>query len=173
MFASVFKYVFRVLYSMSSCIGFGRLGSTIRVFFIRPLLHESCRKCKNIYIGKHVKIVSPDKLLLGNNISIHDYCYLDCSGSITIGNDVSIAHDCSIISFNHTYYEKDIPIKFQKLEYGAIKINKDCWLGCKVILLANVEISEHSIVAAGAVVTKSMPPHIICAGNPAKIVKSI
>lgn len=173
MFSPIFRHILRVLYSMSSSIGFGCLGSAIRMCFIRPLLNKSSRKCKKIYIGKHVKIVSPDKLILGNNISIHDYCYLDCSGTITIGNDVSIAHDCSIISFNHTYNEKNVPIKSQKLKYGAIKINNNCWLGCKVILLANVEISEHSIVAAGAVVTKSMPPHIICAGNPAKIIKSI
>lgn len=165
--------ILRVLYSMSSGIGLGRLGSSIRMFFIRPLLHESSRKCKHIYIGKHVKIVFPSKLILGENVSIHDYCYLDCSGTITIGNDVSIAHDTSLISFNHTYLDKNVPIKYQQLKLGAIKIGNNCWLGCKVIILANVEISEHSIVAAGAVVTKSMPPNVICGGNPAKIIKNI
>lgn len=161
------------MYSVSCGIGFGQVGSSIRMLFIRPLLHKSSQKCKNIYIGKHVKIVSPENLVLGNNISIHDYCYLDCSGTVSIGDDVSIAHDCSIISFNHTYCDDTTPIRSQQLKYGVIKIGKNCWLGCKVILLADVTISERSIVAAGAVVTKSMPPGVICGGNPAKIIKTI
>lgn len=52
-----------------------------------------------------------------------------------------------------------------------VVIEEDCWIGCNVTLLSGVTIGRGSTVAAGAVVSKSMPPYCICGGIPAKFIK--
>lgn len=56
--------------------------------------------------------------------------------------------------------------------WKPVTIEKNCHVGCNCIILPGVTVGESSIVAAGAVVTKDVPPHSVVAGNPAKIVKS-
>ena len=59
------------------------------------------------------------------------------------------------------------------MEYKPITIGDDVWIGCNSIILKGVKIGNGSIVAAGSVVTKSVPPFSLVAGNPAKIVKEL
>ena len=167
----VYKRILLFLYSISKGIGFGAVGSNIRLLFLRPLLGNKSKDCSNVYIGKHVQIIHPERLILHNNISIHDYCYIDCSGYISIGNDVSIAHNCSFISFNHTYMNTTLPIRSQPLFFGSITIESNCWIGCKAIILKDVTISKNSIVAAGAVVKDDVPAGALVGGCPAKVLR--
>ena len=171
--STILSRVFAFGYSVCSGIGLGAIGSNLRLFFLRPLLCEQSGSCENVFIGKDVAIIHPERLTLGNNISIHRHCYLDCSGNITIGDDVSIAHDCSIISFNHSYDDSTKPIRLQPMKYAPVKIGNNCWLGCKAVILPNVTIADGSIVAAGAIVTKSVASGVICGGNPARVIKNI
>jgi acetyltransferase-like isoleucine patch superfamily enzyme len=96
-------------------------------------------------------------------------CYLDGRNGIIIGDNVWIGPRVSIVSMNHevTNYKKYIKEK-------PIKIGKNSWLATNCIILPGVEIGEHTVVAAGAIVTKSFPDgNQILAGNPAKILKKI
>ena len=72
---------------------------------------------------------------------------------------------------NHGYTDPDIPIKNRKETTSPIIVQEDCWIGANAVVVAGVTIGKHSIVAAGSVVTKSVPPYSIVGGNPARILK--
>lgn len=157
-------------YNFTSNLMLGGIGSKVRMYFLKRCL---CDCGDKVYIGRNVRIIAPGNLTLGNNISIHDGCYIDASGNVKISSDVSIAHDCSILSANHTYLNREIPIRNNPLSLSSVVIENDCWLGCKAVILPNVTISSRTIVAAGGIVTKSFPSNVIVGGSPAKIIKSI
>jgi len=110
-------------------------------------------------------------LRVGDNSNIGPYNYIGCSGYIEIGNDVMISPRVSIYSENHVYDRTDIPMKRQGVKREFVVIEDDCWIAANSVILAGVTIGKGSIVAAGSIVTKDVPPFSIVAGNPAKIIK--
>lgn len=92
---------------------------------------------------------------------------------VEIGNDVFIGPKCYITGGGNYITERlDIPIWKQGMEeMGVTKLGNDIWLGANVTVLGGVEIGSQSIVAAGAVVTKSLDGKSVSAGVPAKIIK--
>ncbi len=115
-------------------------------------------------IGEYIRI--------GNNVGIGQFASLGGSGGLTIGNDCIIGQYFSCHPENHNFEDLNEPIRKQGTKRAAITIGEDCWIGAKVTILAGVEVGAHSIIAAGAVVTKSMPPYSIIGGVPAKVIKS-
>jgi acetyltransferase-like isoleucine patch superfamily enzyme len=111
-------------------------------------------------------------LKVGNNSSIGPYGYIGCSGYIEIGDNVMISPRVSIYSENHNFSETDIPMLEQGVTRSFVKIEDDCWIAANAVILAGVTVGEGSIVAAGAVVTKDVPPFSLVAGNPAQVIKS-
>lgn len=147
----------------------GKSGLAIRYILMKTLAIQ-CGD--NVSIHPGVYILKPDNLKIGNNVSIHPMCYIDATGHITIGNDVSIAHGVTIMSTSHMYTEKGIPIKDQPITYEKTTIDNDIWIGAKATILAGISISKGSVIAAGAVVTKSLTmDNIIVAGVPATTLK--
>ncbi len=128
---------------------------------------------RNAYIGTHVVLKNIRKLEVGENFSLHDFCYVDALGGISIGDNVSIAHGTSLISFNHTWSDSAVPIKYNPLSESAIVIGDDVWVGCGVRIMPGVIIGRRSVIAAGAVVTKDVPEGVVVAGVPAKVIRSI
>jgi acetyltransferase-like isoleucine patch superfamily enzyme len=106
-------------------------------------------------------------LQVGDNSSIGPQCYIGCSGGINIGSNVMIAPGVRMFSENHNFSD-DTTIKVQGVSWNPITIEDDCWIASGATLLAGVTIGRGSVVAAGAVVTKSFPPNSIIAGVPAK-----
>lgn len=148
----------------------GKLGLLLRYIFLKNTAEYIG---ENVSVQPGVYLLNIEKLRLGNNVSIHPMCYLDAGGGIEIGNDVSIAHACSILSTNHDWVDKTIPIKYNTVTYGRVKINNDVWVGCAVRILAGVEIGSRTIIAAGAVVNKDVQANTIVGGVPAKFIKSL
>lgn len=92
-------------------------------------------------------------------------------GPVTIGNNVILAQHIVASGLNHEYRNPDVPIKDQNITTALITIEDDCWIGANVVLTAGVTVGRHSVVAAGAVVTKDIPPYTIAVGNPARAIK--
>ncbi|MCH7397728.1 acyltransferase [Belliella sp. DSM 107340] len=111
-------------------------------------------------------------LKVGNNSSIGPYSYIGCSGYIEIGDNVMMSPRVSIYSENHNFSDVDLPMIDQGVTRSFVKIENDCWIAANSIILAGVTVGKGSIVAAGSVVTKDVPPFSIVGGNPAKIIKS-
>jgi acetyltransferase-like isoleucine patch superfamily enzyme len=92
-------------------------------------------------------------------------------GPVKIGNNVIIAQNVVISGLNHNYKDVTIPIVEQSVNTSLIDIGDDCWIAANVVITAGVSIGKHSVVAAGAVVTKNIAPYSIVAGNPGKVIK--
>lgn len=148
----------------------GKIGIGLRYITLSSLT----KKCgDNVYIGKGVTINNFSELIIGKNVSIHNNCYIDAIGSIHIGNNVSIAHNSSIISFDHTWENLTVPIKYNPLKLKEVRINDDVWVGCGCRILSGVEIKSRTIIAAGSVVNKMVKSNQIIAGVPGVKIKNI
>lgn len=126
----------------------------------------------NIYIATKVVFRNLDGIQIGDNVSIHEFCYLDGFGGIEIGDDVSIAHSCSILSFEHDW-SGDKPIKYNASIERPVSISDGVWVGCGARVLGGTVLGPRMVVAAGSVVKGSHEGFSIVAGVPAKVVRRI
>lgn len=163
------RVVFKALYNYSN-FSDGKIALLIRYLYVKKYA-KSCGE--NVYIGPYTVLRNIENLSMGSNISIHSHSYIDAYGNIEIGDDVSIASHCSMFSFNHTWSDPLVPIKYNKVKKMPIKIEDDIWIGTGARILGGVVIQKRSIVAAGAVVNSKVINNTISAGVPAKVVKKI
>ena len=94
-------------------------------------------------------------------------------GPVTIGNHVNLAQGITVTALNHNFVDPEKRIDEQGVNTTPVIIEDDVWIGANAVVLPGVRIGNHSVIAAGAVVTKDVPPHSIVAGIPAKIIKKI
>lgn len=92
-------------------------------------------------------------------------------GPIKIGNDIMFAQNIVASGLNHVYEDINVPIADQHVYTSLITIEDEVWIGANAVITAGVTIGKHSVVAAGSVVTKDVPPFSIVAGNPARLLK--
>lgn len=138
--------------------------------FTWPHKIEIGNKCiieHNIFF-KHDGPYSDGKsIIVGNNVFIGNNCEFNICKYIEIGNDVLIASGCKFIDHDHGIGKNEL-IRVQHGPEAGIKIEEDAWLGANIIILKGVTVGKGAIVAAGAVVNKSIPPYEIWGGVPAK-----
>lgn len=108
-------------------------------------------------------------LQVGDFSNIGAYCYIGCSGGITVGSHVMISPGVKMFAENHDFGRLDIPMRDQGVTRQPIVVEDDCWLASDSIILAGVRIGTGAVVAAGAVVTRDVPPYAIVGGVPAQI----
>lgn len=93
---------------------------------------------------------------------------------ITLGNHVAIASDVVFITHDGGTFAFRHQERYRKvIKYGRINILDNCVIGERAILLPGVTIGPNSVVAAGAVVSRNVPPNVLAAGNPAKPVMTM
>ncbi|WP_345801376.1 acyltransferase [Microbacterium sp. AZCO] len=131
--------------------------------------------------------VDNDELRLGDRTYVAAGAYLtgslragsDCSvnpytvvrGTVALGDGVRIGAHTSILGFNHTMSDPDLPVFRQPLTATGIRIGDDVWVGSHVVILDGVTVGDHAVLAAGAVVTKDVPAGAVVGGNPAKLLR--
>tara|TARA_B100000787_G_scaffold161738_1_gene141845 strand:+ start:122 stop:697 length:576 start_codon:yes stop_codon:yes gene_type:complete len=109
---------------------------------------------------------------------------LSCAEKIKIGENVFIAWNVTIFdhnshSLNYNVRRNDLPHLFigkktwEDVGISPTIIEEDVWVGVNAIILKGITIGKGSIIAAGAVVTKNVPPNTLVAGNPAQVVKDL
>lgn len=111
--------------------------------------------------GKNTKI--------GRNVFINSGCRFQDQGGIEIGDESLIGHNVVIATINHDFDPANRGTMYLK----PIILKEKTWIGANSTLLPGVTVGENSIVAAGAVVTKDVPPDTIVAGNPAKFISKL
>ncbi len=111
-------------------------------------------------------------LQIGDNSAVGAYSFIGAQGGIKIGSNVIIGPRVSFHAENHLYSDPNTPIRLQGESRQGIIVEDDCWIGAGSIILDGVHISQGSIIAAGSVVTKNIPPHSVMAGVPARLIKN-
>ena len=94
-------------------------------------------------------------------------------GPVTIGSHVNLAQGITVTALNHNFSESNKRIDEQGISTTPVVVEDDVWIGANAVVLPGVKIGTHSVVAAGAIVTKDVPPHSLVAGVPAKVIKQI
>ena len=92
-------------------------------------------------------------------------------GPVQIGNHVNLAQNVTVTGLNHNFELVDKRIDEQGINKKLIVIEDNVWVGANAVILPGVTLGYHSIVAAGSVVTRSIPPYCVCAGIPARVIK--
>lgn len=139
-------------------------------------------------IGNNVKIDVPfycdygQHISIGNNVIININCtFVDCN-KITIGNNVLIASNVQIYTATHPVNISDRlldnwsynnPHAFFNTYALPVTIEDNVWIGGGVIILPGVTIGKNSVIGAGSVVNKSIPPNSLAVGNPCKVIRKI
>lgn len=147
--------------------------------------------CSSLIAGSLICETPHASISIGNKSFIGGATQIISACSVEIGNNVLIAGQ--VLIQDHDSHSLDSAKRLDDIEYALarhqgkpvmtkswanvacnrIKIHDDSWIGVRSIILKGVTIGEKSIVGAGSVVTKDVPPNVIVAGNPARIVKSL
>lgn len=111
-------------------------------------------------------------LEIGNNVGIAQNCFIQVRGKVIIEDDVIFGPGVSIFSENHNTEDPNKPISQQGEKRLGVTIKQGSWIGANSTILDGVTIGRNSIVAAGSVVTKSIPDYSVAVGTPAKVIKN-
>jgi len=156
---------------------------------------------KGSYIHSPLVIARPDRIFLGNRVSIgpgarleiiqssetrlpslivgdgtnfEQNVHIACHSKIVIGENVSITARCSIVDVNHPFVNPDLTKSLASLiedECSYVEIGDRVLLGIGTVVLPNVRIGEGAVIGANSVVTRDIPPFAIAAGAPAKVLR--
>jgi len=158
-------------------------------WFVNPFYHK---KGKGAIVRPRTRmdVVPWNKFELGDDSTIEDFSAINNGvgpviigdrtkiglsntiiGPVTIGNDIRLAQNITLSGLNHNYEDVSMPIHVQGVSTASIVIEDETWIGANVVVVAGVTIGKHSIVAAGSIVTKDIPPYSVAVGNPARVLK--
>lgn len=111
-----------------------------------------------------------ENVRIGRGVFINQNCTMYDLGGIDIGDEVMIGPNVSLITSGH-------PIEPSRRRAGVtaapIVIGRNVWIAAGATIIGGVTVGENSVVAAGAVVTRDVPPDTLVGGNPARVIRSI
>jgi acetyltransferase-like isoleucine patch superfamily enzyme len=114
----------------------------------------------------HVRIGEGCFLNLGTMIASRE--------SVTIGDHVMFANHCFVSDASHRYDDRSMPVTWQGFDSkGPTAIGSNCWFGVNCVVTTGVTIGERCVIGANSVVTKDLPPGVIAAGVPARVIREI
>ncbi len=156
------------------------------VFFGRGVLVQGSQLSGEVTLGDRVRV---DRSALLGKVTVGHHTSINGPGTevyarihpVTIGSFCSIARNSLLMEYNHkghrlsTYFVSQNLFDGSFLEdiesRGPITVGNDVWIGAGAIVLSGVSIGDGAIVAAGAVVTRDVPPYAVVGGNPAHLLK--
>ena len=114
--------------------------------------------------------VGGDEISVGQNVFINQNCTFYDLGGLHIADDVRIGPNGSLITTGHPL----VPSQRRSVTIGKrIVIERNVWIAAGATILGGVTVGENSVVAAGAVVTRDVPPNALVGGNPARVIRLI
>ena len=118
---------------------------------------------KGAFFGDGKRISIGEGSGIGVNCNVH--------GPLTMGCNVMMGPDVTILTHSHIFDNTDIPMNKQGTIIKPVSIGDDVWIGMRSIIMPGVKIGNGVIIGAGAIVTKDVPDYAVVAGVPAKVIK--
>lgn len=144
--------------------------------FMSALGERGVRFGHNVTVGKYSIIQCTGVvarvgvgLEVGDRSAIGAQSYIGAQGGVQIGNDVIMGPGVRVFSENHVFLDSNVPIRVQGESRIGVVIEDDCWIGAGSTVLDGVVVGRGSVVAAGAVVTNTVPEYSVVAGVPARV----
>lgn len=109
-------------------------------------------------------------ITVGDNVFINQGCHFMDMGGITIGNDVMIGPKVNLVSAGHPVAPSE---RRNGIVAKPITIGNNVWIGAAATILPGVTIGDNAVIAAGAVVSRSVPADTLAAGVPARVLKQL
>ena len=107
------------------------------------------------------------KITLGDRVAINSHTRIYGHGGVTIGDDTQLGPGVTITTTDHDF-ANDLEARFIPVTMG-----QRVWVGANVTILPGVEIGDHAVIGAGAVVSKSIPARAVAVGVPARVIKTV
>jgi acetyltransferase-like isoleucine patch superfamily enzyme len=140
-------------------------------------LRANTEEDAGIELGRDVSIndavvinANRGRVTLGDRSWLGPFCLVYGNGGVTIGSNVLVAGHSSINTVSHSIDRCDIPVNDQPVVIDPVVIEDDVWIGLNAVIMQGVTIGRGSIVGAGAVVNKPIPPWSIAVGVPARVI---
>lgn len=125
--------------------------------------NEQYNACFINFEAGHQPVIAPGVLVNG---------LIDCTGQVTLEKDVFTGHDIMILTGGHDYTKFGQERQLEGI-VKSVHIKEGAWLGTRCVILPGVTVGKHSVIGAGAIVTKDVPDYEVWAGNPAAKIKEI
>ena len=120
--------------------------------------------------GVNITVHEQGHIEIGPRTYVGPYTCIAGPGPVSIGKQCLISSHCGIYGNNHVFDDPNAYIRKQGFTCKGIVIEDDCWLGTGVRVLDGVTVGYGSVIGAGAVVTKDIPPYSIAVGIPARVI---
>lgn len=135
------------------------------VFFIKNIIMKILKFPKTTTFNENFYLSAPT-LQIGENVGLAD-TFIIAYAPIIIGNNCSFSFKNMIITSTHDFSD------FSTVIAEPITIGNNVWITSNVTILPGVNIGDNTVIGAGSVVTKNIPPNVFAAGNPCKVIKKI
>jgi acetyltransferase-like isoleucine patch superfamily enzyme len=128
---------------------------------------------KGSYFSRRCSLASPENVSIGNRVSVgpENRLWASPRARLVIEDDVLLGPNVTIVTSNYGMTDRERPMHDQEWVESDVRIERGAWLGANVVVLPGVTVGEGAVVAAGAVVTRSLPAFAIAGGVPAKVLK--
>lgn len=121
-----------------------------------------------VRVMKHVSFAKNMDIRLGNNVQFGQYC--DVASNVHFGNNILVAGHVSFVGRRDHIFDRPGMTMWEgeRGDNGTTVVEDDVWIGAHSVIISGVHIGKGSIIAAGSVLTKDVPPCEIWGGNPAR-----
>jgi serine acetyltransferase len=153
------------------------LGEKVRVWG-HPVVHNwgrmvICDRVRVISTLAKVEILS----IHGGTLEIGESAFINYGSSIVASQMVRIGPGCNIgthvIILDNNFHHLEPALRNERPESAPVLIEENVWLGARVIVLPGIQIGAWSVIGAGSVVTRDIPPGVLAAGNPARVIRNL
>ena len=163
----IIRFIVEIL---RKCVAIDMMKRYNRFLPLDEMLLNRWEKAKQLGIDSSSSIYENayiyGKPKIGKNVWIGPFCIIDATGGLEIGDNVDISS--GVMIFTHSTHLRALSGGKMHIVRKGVRVESNVYIGSGAIILPGVTIGHHSIVAAGAVVTKNVPPFSIVAGVPAK-----
>jgi maltose O-acetyltransferase len=123
---------------------------------------------RDVLLARGVRILTPNKVTIGDFSQIGENSFLSAGGEIRIGRWCQIANNVILVTGNHNLNGE---LYYDNVSYKDIRIGDNVWIASGAILVGGVTVGSNAVIGAGSVVTRDVPDYAVAVGVPAHVVR--